>query len=85
MCAKRVGTSRISREACGVLRPTLPDFKRKVPSTSQYSSVDPASVEPTIRGRYLRSAPSMDSQVSSVSRTWASASMVSTIDPRFRN
>ena len=48
--------------------PTLRVLSRRVPSTSQYSSPDPEPlVEPTTSGRYLRSAPSMNSQVSSVS------------------
>src|SRR5215475_5739045 len=79
MCLRRALTSRNSREAIGVFLPTLRDLSRKVPSTSQYSSVDEPSLGPTTCGLNLRSAPSIYSQVFSVSRTCASASILSIV------
>src|SRR5262249_2810077 len=77
----RTLTSRNSRDAIGVFLPTLRDLSRRVPSTSQYSSFDEPSVQPTICGRYLRSVPSMYSQDFSVSSTFASASILTMDKP----
>src|ERR671911_394681 len=81
MCLRRALTSRNSREAIGVFLPTLRDLSRSVPSTNQYSSSEEPSLEPTTWGLNLRSGPSIYSQVFSVSRTWASASILSMIKP----
>ena len=79
MCFRRALTSRNSRDAIGVFLPTLRDLSRKVPSTSQYSSVYEPSLAPMTCGQNLLSALTMYSQVFSVSKTWASASILSMI------